>query len=460
MLARRFLFSSSLPPLNLSSPLLSSPLLSSPPLRRPAAPHRRRPTNLALAIGLALTATALSTLRKRRRGPDTTANRGGGAGTSSTTDASADTPASPAALLAALRADGTAALLTSTGEVLDDACVARWVRARKDDLALAGSCLRAHAAWRAAEVGPGHPTFDEASLAPVLDPPRIFLQGLDDRGRPVLLIRVRFHTRGRAEETARLVGYALDAAYAAAVRSPHPANPGRRLVLLLDLRGFRLAAADPRALGSLATMLTNHYPERLDQFYMVGAPAVFWGLWRLMQPFIVPGVKAKIRFVRGSAPPELAAFIPPDVLPADMGGGAQFVPVEAAVAAARAADAASTAAARSGSARLAAALHLPSVRSLHLPAHLPHLPDLGRPHMPATVPGAGALLAVLAAVWCGLVALVRLLGAAAAGGEDWLGEWAGAVTAEAASARRPPSPLLAAPPTPPPKPLVVGRQRR
>jgi hypothetical protein len=412
--------------------------------------RRSRPTNLALGLALALTATALNALRKRlSQGGG--GNRGGEAGASG--DGAPST--TPAGLLASLRADGTARLLTSTGEVLDDACVDRWVRARKGDVALAGACLRAHAAWRAAEVGPGRATFDEASLAPVLDPPRVFLQGLDTRGRPVLLIRVRSHARGRANETARLVGYALDAAFAAAGRwgggrpdTPAPANPGRRLVLLLDLRGLRLSSADPRALGSLATMLANHYPERLDVFYMVGAPAVFWGLWRMMQPFIVPGVKAKIKFVKACAP-ELAAFIPPDVLPVDMGGAAPFVPVEAAVAAARAAEAAAMRASRTGSSRLAAALHLPaSVRSLHLPSHLP-----ARPRLLTGVVGAG-LLAALLSVWAVLVALVRLLGAAAAGGEDWLAGWADDA---AGAARRAPTPLLAAPPTPP-KPLV-GRRR-
>jgi hypothetical protein len=295
----------------------------------------------------------------------------------------------------------------------------------------------------------------------VLTPARLFLQGLDNRGRPVLVIRARAHCRGVAEETSRLVAYALDAAFAAAGRwgaagnpgrltgplltRPHPANPGRRLVILLDLRGIRLSSADPRALGALATMMTQHYPERLDALYMVGAPAVFWGLWRLLQPFIVPGVKRKIQFVKGPAgEAALLAFIPPDVLPADLGGAAPDIPVDAAVAAARAAEAAALAAARSGSARLAAALHLPSV---HLPSmHLPsmHLPS--RPHLPAWVGGGGrgAAAAVLAPLWAAVVWVLRVLAAALAGGEDWWGE--------RRERRAPPSgPAL----TPPPKRGVV-----
>jgi hypothetical protein len=45
-------------------------------------------------------------------------------------------------------------------------------------------------------------------------------------------------------------------------------------------------------------LIQEHYPERLAKCYVLHAPYIFWGLWKILTAFMDPTVKEK---VRGSA---------------------------------------------------------------------------------------------------------------------------------------------------------------
>ena len=290
-------------------------------------------------------------------------------------------PATIAAVRTAVRADTTTEhLLASTGEPLDDLAIRRWLHACGGDVAEAATSLQRHAAWRAGAAPGGH--VPPSAFADVASVPKICLQGLDTRGRPVLVLKAALHSRGHAAANAALVCCALDAAERLTRRHPHPSNPEHRILVLFDLARVRPSNCDIRALASIFDTLKRHYPERLDALLFLNAPPLFGGLYSLISPMVVEGVRRKISFVprgaRGVAR-ALAPLLPPSVWPVCLGGTAPEVPVQAAVAA----GAAPRGVLRAG--LVAAARGTAALRRL-----------LPRP--PAALAGAAAVLAAVAAL--------------------------------------------------------------
>ncbi len=66
---------------------------------------------------------------------------------------------------------------------------------------------------------------------------------------------------------------------------------------VLDMHGFRLVDSDPRLARIFLSLAGERYPERLGQFWVVDAPKLFTGLWSIIEKFIDPKTKEKIRFV-------------------------------------------------------------------------------------------------------------------------------------------------------------------
>lgn len=65
----------------------------------------------------------------------------------------------------------------------------------------------------------------------------------------------------------------------------------------------------------------------------VNAPLIFWGVWRLVNPFVAPATREKISFLAGATGRrELLAAVGSEVVPADLGGEAALVPVQVAAA--------------------------------------------------------------------------------------------------------------------------------
>lgn len=186
------------------------------------------------------------------------------------------------------------------GEELDEEMVKRWLQPRAGDARATLQALRAHVAWRTDPEGPFLTSLSSSSPSspaaatprergsgggggggggvsegggPSLPPrgrtprrgllpapgagrvdPRVIstclaarkacLQGTDDVGRAVVLIRASKHAMGAGstvEDNKKLMAFVLDAAFAAAdpVR-----NPARRLLCLFDLKGLGLANCD------------------------------------------------------------------------------------------------------------------------------------------------------------------------------------------------------------------------
>lgn len=71
---------------------------------------------------------------------------------------------------------------------------------------------------------------------------------------------------------------------------------------------------DVGALQAVFEVLQQHYPERLGELWFLNAPFIFWGLWRVVSPFIQQATKEKIKFLSGRDRERmLQQYIPQDV---------------------------------------------------------------------------------------------------------------------------------------------------
>lgn len=225
--------------------------------------------------------------------------------------------------------DGTAERLGATGEVLDDACVSRWLLARGNDPDCVEESVRTHALWREAYVSRGR--ISEAEVLNEIRAQKAFLQGHDKKGQALLVVLARKHDMGdrNIDETERFICYVLDNASALASQREESAG---KICVLFDLSGLRLRNLDVKGLGAIFELLQRHYPERLASLWFLNAPFIFWGVWRVVSPFINENTREKIRFVNANGDCHfLKETVPLDVLPDCYGGDSSLIPVEQAV---------------------------------------------------------------------------------------------------------------------------------
>lgn len=56
----------------------------------------------------------------------------------------------------------------------------------------------------------------------------------------------------------------------------------------VTVAGLQIKNLDASALRASFAMLEQHFPERILDIWMLEAPTIFWGLWKLVSPFIDP----------------------------------------------------------------------------------------------------------------------------------------------------------------------------
>lgn len=220
---------------------------------------------------------------------------------------------SHAALLAEWRA---------AGEAVTDELLWRWIKA-KGGVVAAEQALLTHAQWRM-DLG----RIETDDIQNELAAEKVFLQGCDQGGRPVLIVLGARHVIRQRDlaETKRLITYALEAAISIADTSR---NPLGQILCLFDLSGIGLGNMDAKALQAVFEVLQSHFPESLSELWFINTPMLFYGLWKVVAPFIQPATKEKITFLSGrKRGTVLAENISPQVLPTCYGGHANLVRIE------------------------------------------------------------------------------------------------------------------------------------
>lgn len=230
---------------------------------------------------------------------------------------------------AALTADEAAKLAALRGAVageppcaympLDDACLARYLRARGMDVDKAASMLRNTIAWRHsfgadAIVDRLNLVMEEGATGKAFVAPF-----LDRTGRTVLVLRPREeNTRSHEGNLVHLV-YQLERA-TASMR----ANGPEKLLLIIDFKGYSMLNAPPmKTSKETLSILQNHYPERLGKAVLLDAPRLFSGAFRALSVFMDPVTREKISFMSTTHEPhieELEALVDRSCVERDLGG--------------------------------------------------------------------------------------------------------------------------------------------
>ncbi|KAF9354865.1 hypothetical protein BGX34_010776 [Mortierella sp. NVP85] len=95
--------------------------------------------------------------------------------------------------------------------------------------------------------------------------------------------------------------------------------PVETACLVFDMTGFSLSNMDYNFVKFLVQCFEAYYPESLGILLIHKAPMVFWGVWKIIEPWLDPVVASKIRFTRSDK--EMTEVIEAEHLPNKYEGG-------------------------------------------------------------------------------------------------------------------------------------------
>ncbi|KAG0308259.1 hypothetical protein BGZ98_008519 [Dissophora globulifera] len=155
-----------------------------------------------------------------------------------------------------------------------------------------------------------------------------YLHGTDKLGRPIVYINVRLHKPADQDAKAleKFTVYVMETGRL--MIQP----PVETACLIFDMTGFSLSNMDYNFVKFLVQCFEAYYPESLGVLCIHKAPFVFWGVWKIIEPWLDPVVATKIRFTRTDK--ELTEIIDAEHLPTKYEGGKdqfeyKYIPVAA-----------------------------------------------------------------------------------------------------------------------------------
>ncbi|KAG0567364.1 hypothetical protein KC19_7G129700 [Ceratodon purpureus] len=212
----------------------------------------------------------------------------------------------------------------ASGDVAD-ADLLRFLRARSMSVSKASKMFAEHQKWRREYFPLGCAQEDE--IRDELNAEKFFIQGHDKLGRPIALVFAAKHVSSKknVEKYKRAITYFLDKLIASM-------PPGEeKFVVISDLKDLKYKNLDVRGLLAAFNFMQAYYPERLGRVYTLHTPSLFWGFWKMVEPFLDDVTKAKIVFVEDDKIEEtLLRDISKEELPTVYGGLKALVPLEVA----------------------------------------------------------------------------------------------------------------------------------
>ena len=99
-----------------------------------------------------------------------------------------------------------------------------------------------------------------------------------------------------------------------------PSNPnGQRHFIIFDMKGMKYRC-DMQKQRQLIKLANDYYPERLGIALVINANMLFWGLWKLISPWMDKTTSEKVRVFQKDYLPFLEEHVGLEHIPKDLGG--------------------------------------------------------------------------------------------------------------------------------------------
>ena len=137
---------------------------------------------------------------------------------------------------------------------------------------------------------------------------------VDYKGRLVIWITSKLHDKNKQTLHENLVGLVFLIEHARRLMAPGTET----VTLIFDLADAPLASLDIPSIQGDIQVLQNYYPECLGQCFIVDAPWIFHGIYKIVRGFLDPVVAAKIELIKSS---EIIKYVHPSMVPKRFVGG-------------------------------------------------------------------------------------------------------------------------------------------
>ncbi|XP_015937934.1 uncharacterized protein LOC107463621 [Arachis duranensis] len=205
---------------------------------------------------------------------------------------------------------------------VDDLTLRRFLRARDLDVEKASYMFLKYLKWKLSFVPNG---VSPSEIPEELAHRKLFSQGFDKQGRPIVLAFAAKHYQGSdgGDGFKRFVAFTIDK-----LCSRMPAGQ-EKFCAIADIKGWGYANSDIRGYLNALTILQDYNPERMGKLFILHAPYVFMKVWQIIYPFIDNNTKKKIVFVDNKKITRtLLEEIDESQLPEIYGGKLPLVPIE------------------------------------------------------------------------------------------------------------------------------------
>ncbi|CDK25721.1 unnamed protein product [Kuraishia capsulata CBS 1993] len=208
-----------------------------------------------------------------------------------------------------------------------DNLLLRFVRARKWDTDKALEMIANTLSWRANESKVDKLLMDgelvpfqqkKEGLMLQFELGKAIIRGYDKTGRPVVIVRPRFHHSSQQTQEEMEHFTLLVIEYARLFLN----EPIDSCSILFDLSGFSMSNMDYAPVKFMIQCFEAHYPESLGVLFVHKAPWIFSSIWNVIKAWLDPVVASKIVFTKNTS--DLEKVIDIKHIPKELGGDDDF----------------------------------------------------------------------------------------------------------------------------------------